>query len=288
MDDSVVPVVVAVVVIVTIVAVLVAVAMRRRKRRAQLSPAELQRHEECRAADKAVKAARKQHEQAVRAAQRVLKDAQNPAKLAAAGRGNYVTPVEVCLNGNSRSLTPDVTAALDQTGDITAYVTNRSTLTRIVAGGAVAGVGGALVGGLAKKNTHRQIDNRELYLMVLAEGWQEVVKLDPTQGEKARALMQSINVAAPNSPTAHAQQAEAIAAAETALEQVKADTAAVDAALAAREALGEDPMDRFKKNRSTPGQGGAPGMVVLGTDERAGDTPQDVITRQDPAGSDNA
>ncbi len=131
-------------------------------------------------------------------------------------------------------------AVLDSQGDITAYTTQRSTLTRIATGAVVLGPAGAIVGGLARKNTHHKVDNRELYLMAMGPDWQEVVKLDPDAGDKARALMQAINLAGRHAVAETVRHAERVAQAEQKLAAVESDTDEIKAAEAEREALGED------------------------------------------------
>lgn len=283
MDSRVVVTVAIVVAFCALIVVVLVVRRRHRQLLAALTDSQRVLHEQCLAADKAVRAAQRTFEQSVKNAKAELKRTERPERLAAAGIGNYVTPIHVCLNNRSHDLSPDVEAVLDAEGNITAYATQRSTLTRIVTGAVIAGPGGAIVGGVARKNKHHKADTRELYLMVTGPNWQEVAKLNPTQGDKARALMQAINVAAKNAPVAMAEHTERVMKATQHLDTVTADTEAVDLAKSARAALGRDPLSQMKANRgkargsapapSTP----QPGGIARFGDARPGEGPQDVV-----------
>ena len=189
------------------------------------------------------------------------------------------------VNNRVHDLSPDVEAALDAEGDITAYATQRSTLTRIVAGAAIAGAPGAIVGGLARKNKHHKIDTRELYLMVIGPNWQEVAKLNPAQGDQARALMQAINVAAKNAPVAMAAHIERVTSATHEVERVNADTGALELARSARAALGDDPLEKLRADRrrskdSEPlASKSLPGVIGRLGDGQPNQGPQDVVRK---------
>ncbi|WP_009474375.1 hypothetical protein [Rhodococcus sp. JVH1] len=58
--------------------------------------------------------------------------------------------------------------------------TSRTTITRVVGGGLVAGVGGALLGGAAKKST----DTSKIYISVVTPDGEVVTKSLPTANEK--------------------------------------------------------------------------------------------------------
>lgn len=262
---------------------------RRRLLLGGLTPEESTLHDRCVAADKAAAQARRAHRARVREAERALAKAEKPEHLASAGRGNYVTPVSVCVNSHERPLDEGVEATLDAEGDVTRYATQRTTATRVVTGAMLAGPAGAIVGGVAKKTSHHKADDRELYLIVLARDWQEVARLNPAEGQKARSLMHAINVAARNATAARVRHEEVVATARAHLEAATADTREVDAALAARQALGEDPYERAKRavkmNRRSSAAHRAPapatperasGLPSFG-DARPGDGPQDVI-----------
>ncbi len=216
---------------------------------AALSAEEVALHGQCVAADRAVKAQEGSYRQLVRQAEKALQEAQTASKLASVGSLNFVTGADVTVNGSTHPLTPAVTAHLDETGDLTTYATSRSTLTRMAGGALIAGPAGLIVGGLAKKSKHHQVDHREIYLMVIGPDWSDVARINPKQGEAARRLMLTIKTAATNCEAFAVGQAERIAATSRALEGVRADTARIDGARATRQALGEDPLARVKAVR---------------------------------------
>jgi len=276
-----------VVVLFVLIGVLVGVVTYRRKKKllGELTEEQRQLHEQCVAADRAVRAAEAEHKKGIREAEKELKRAENPEPLAKVGT-NSVTPIEVIMNGHRHPLSRDVTATIDQTGDITAYATQRSTLTRVVGGGVLFGPAGAIVGGVAKKSKHHQVDTRELYLMVLGPDWQEVAKLDPTKGEQARSVMQAINTAAQTSRQAREDHERTVKEAKDTLARVQEDTSKVDAAKATRAALGPDPYIERKEARKGHGSTAAgrtaveplvedPRGTLLIGDADHGETPQD-------------
>lgn len=242
----------SIVLLVLTLIVVVTLLLRSRQRAkllARLTPQELETHQQCMAGDKAIAAAQAEYDKARKIAEKALKKTQTPAKLAAAGGGNFVTPISLRLNGNDHPLTQDVVAVLDTTGTVRDQTIQRTSLTRIAVGGIVAGPIGAVVGAAAQKTEQHKIDTREHYVMVTGSDWQEVVKLGPEPGEQARSLTQAINVAAKNVIPARITHEEAIREAETELARATADTASLDGAKALREALGEDPLARLKRLR---------------------------------------
>lgn len=88
----------------------------------------------------------------------------------------------------SYNLDASVQARVESGGSID----RRTTATRVAAGALLTGGVGAIVGAIAKK----RIDLRELYLVVEADEWAELVELKPKQGAQARELAQKINLAA--------------------------------------------------------------------------------------------
>lgn len=257
---------------------------QHRGEREKLSVDEAALHKQCVEADRVVKTQQRSHQQSVRKAEKALQEAHKVPKLASVGGVNHVTGSKVTINWSAHPLTPAVTAHLDERGDITAYSTSRSTLTRMAGGALIAGRAGLITGGLAKKSKKQKVDNRELYLMVLGPDWSEVAKISPTQGEAARRLMLAINTAAANCETFAIKQAEQIAAMSLALEETRADTVCIDGARAAREALGQDPLALVKAARKDPSSVAGPtggGLLLLGAeDDSAGSpgaqTPQDL------------
>ncbi|MBX0299368.1 hypothetical protein K2F54_05180 [Cryobacterium sp. 1639] len=68
----------------------------------------------------------------------------------------------------------------------------RSTLTRTAAGAIVFGPAGAVVGALFRK----QVDRRELYLLVDGDLFAWAVNINPSKGAAARAFAAKVNTAA--------------------------------------------------------------------------------------------
>lgn len=129
-------------------------------------------------------------------------------------------------------LGPDVKTQVDSAGNI--YSTERTTLTRMAAGGAILGKAGVVAGAAARKtNTH---DSRELYLLVEGSEFSVVVSCAPDDGSKVRQLASQIVNAEHQAAALQAQRPLAVAEAEAALAAAKADVEAVNAAHAAVEA----------------------------------------------------
>lgn len=73
-------------------------------------------------------------------------------------------------------------------------IDRRTSATRVAAGAVLTGGVGAIVGAIAKK----KVDKRELYLVIEADEWAELVELKPKHGAQAREFAQKINLAARN------------------------------------------------------------------------------------------
>jgi DNA repair exonuclease SbcCD ATPase subunit len=103
-----------------------------------------------------------------------------------------------------------VSAMADTAGNIA--MTQRVTLTRLVAGG--------IIGGLIfpKKKTH---DSRELYLVVQTDSFGSVVECDPEHGPKVRQFAMSINNTAQNAAALKERREKAIADARQRLDSIK-------------------------------------------------------------------
>lgn len=189
-----------------------------------------------RVADKAVRAAEKQHAKAVAAKRKELAAALKPQARQRVGP-LVLTDSTVLINGREYSLTPGTKARVDTAGNLAAYSKSRSTVTRMAAGGMLLGPAGLVAGAAARKSKDRVKDVRELYVLIESEEWAETVRLDPDQGEAARRLVQQLNLAAP-----HVEQvlrtreltAERLRGEVTAVER---DIAAIEAAKSARAAV---------------------------------------------------
>lgn len=85
-------------------------------------------------------------------------------------------------------LNASVRATVEAGGNID----RRTSATRVATGAILTGGVGAIIGAIAKK----KVDKRELYLVVEADEWAELVELKPKHGAQARELAQAINLAA--------------------------------------------------------------------------------------------
>ena len=241
-----------IVILVVAAAVVVFLLLRSRKEKSDLellSPEDQKRHADIVVADRAVKDTQKAYDTAVKQAERVLAAARTPRTLTSAGPV-IITETSIIVNGNARPLTPGITAQVDASGDIQKYATSRSTLTRIAAGGLIAGPAGMVVGGVAKKGKVHTNDTRQLYLIVTGPDWQEVVQLQPDLGTKARQFAATLYNVAPHAAE-HLHQFQArVAQADQALRAAVGNRAPVEAAKQARSVLELDPLDELRKARA--------------------------------------
>ncbi|MBB1514995.1 hypothetical protein H5398_03245 [Tessaracoccus sp. MC1679] len=223
---------------------------------ATLSPERLALHEQCVAADKALREEERKHQSEVARAQRELRAAQKVPTLATL-QTHSVTPLEVNMKGHRHPMSANVAAQVDSTGDVTGFLASRSTVTRMATGAVLFGGAGAIAGGVAKKQSIKTLDTRELFVMVVGDGWAEVVKVPAQQGESARQFAASVNSAAVDFPRFSADHTAKVQAAESLLAQVQGDTALLEEAKRAREVLGPDPLQELRAARksSDVGQG---------------------------------
>ncbi len=84
---------------------------------------------------------------------------------------------------------------MDTAGALTHGVRSRRTLTRIAAGGVVAGPVGALAGAMLKKQTNVKVDSRELYLLIDGPDWAVLQRCNPRSATAVRRFAQAINQA---------------------------------------------------------------------------------------------
>jgi hypothetical protein len=209
-----------------------------------------------RAAKRALRDARREHDRAVAVADRVLRDAERSrandllvarAQLAAAEdpRGRLVGVYRGVELYERVIVTPDghevtvrgATADVDAAGSLA--VTHRPTFTRAAAGGLLFGPIGVL-GSLAvrKREVH---DGRELYLLIETEAGGLVVQCPGDDGLVARQFALAVGTVA-RDLDAHDAQRDAIArAARAAVARIEADTATTDAARVAAERARRDP-----------------------------------------------
>lgn len=271
MGVAVVGIVLALAVVGSIIGIAAAIVVQRRERKdlAELSEADRQRHAAILAAEGRLSAAvhahegeataaRKQHDAAVRRARKELAKARHPHVLLTAG-SVQVTETTVSVNGHGHPLVEGITARIESTGDLHVYRASRSTLTRTVAGGVVAGPIGAVVGAGIKKGSTRTNDTRQLFLTVTGPGWQEVTQLNPDMGLEARQFAAAIQTTSGSSTLHGARYRARVAAAQRCLDATIADTARLEAAdrdtgeveeaSRARRLLGEDPLQVMRRQR---------------------------------------
>lgn len=135
-------------------------------------------------------------------------------------------------------------ATVDSAGSI--METRRTTLTRMATGGLLFGPLGALGGGMVKKKG--KFDSRELYLVIESGSVASIVQCDPNAGPQVRQFAMSINNASRTAPAIGQQRRQsvaqwseyldrlrgehsiALAQASAALETVKTDQRALEAA----------------------------------------------------------
>lgn len=93
------------------------------------------------------------------------------------------------IKGNTYAITPDIRAEVSRTGEFTSR--DRSTVTRIAAGGLLFGPAGAIAGGMVKKN--KTNDLREIYILVESEEFAAVITCSPNSGMEAQQIVAEIN-----------------------------------------------------------------------------------------------
>ena len=119
-----------------------------------------------------------------------------------------------------------VAAACDSAGEL--VTSQRATLTRMAAGGlALGGLGAILSLGFQKRSVD---DQRELYLIIEGPGVAHVAQLAPDEGHRARQFAATVNAHALGAASAEAQRPARIEMVSQRLEELRADTAQIDAA----------------------------------------------------------
>lgn len=168
---------------------------------------------------KKLRGAHAHYEKTIKGREKARAEAEARRKLA----GGLFGPVtlhedEIEINHTRHPLTADVQAAVDTAGNLSR--TRRFTATRFALLGPAA-----IFAPKAKKH-----DDRELFLLIEAERWNEIVKLDPDKQASARSLAQDINLAARNVEVARTAREERVAAAEAELERAIADRSEIETA----------------------------------------------------------
>lgn len=104
----------------------------------------------------------------------------------------YLAPTEIRVREGTFPVTPTLTAEAGIGGDI--VVKRRSTLTRIAAGGMLAGPIGALVGAAAQKTTYE--DKRQIFMLIEGEQFVSLLVVRPKQARAAVNAVAKIRQAA--------------------------------------------------------------------------------------------
>lgn len=156
------------------------------------------------------------------------------------------------IQGVTHPMSPAVTASMEESGEVTSHVRDKAIKGKNVGVGVGAGavtrgvaVGGGIKSGRSKTRIQHEVvttDDRQLYITVSGQGWADVAKVPATEGEKARRFVAATNAAAANFEHFSGQHERHVSAARSALAAAKADTGAMNQAIAAREGLGPDPL----------------------------------------------
>lgn len=175
-------------------------------------------------AERAQRDAEKAHQSAIKHAERQLQQAAQVGRNRVGSYGTiHAFQHAITTPQGTFPMNASVQATVDTAGNLATK--SRVTLTRLAAGGLIAGPLGILVGAAAKKNS--VVDTRELYLMVEGDGFGTVVQCRPDDGPKVRQLAMAINQAGKQADAASAAHDQAVKNAQQQLEQVRADTKAI-------------------------------------------------------------
>jgi hypothetical protein len=211
-------------------------------KRSRLDEAELQRRSELRDATKQVRSVERAHRKAIKSAEKEFKQSKreyeqriaraeaqlvelkSPTGRRLGGyRGVVVFQRQVTTPQGSGPLA-GARATVDTAGALATK--SRATLTRMAAGGVLLGPLGAVLSLGFKK--HKEVDKRELYLLVEGNGFAGVVECPADDGMKAREFAAMLNSSA-------MQAAEYEAALPMHIEGAERELAAARAATAVRD-----------------------------------------------------
>lgn len=210
------------------IGILVRRARQRHQTRMETDPA--YRYEvERKTLRRGLEKAQRQHRNAVAKAERALKEAHKDAPQASISTVK-LTPLTVKIGPNSFPLSQTTVFQLDVDGQVQAVGGHRLGGKRIVAGALLGGGAGMAVGALAQKSTVRREDTREVYLTVRDQTWGDIVKLQPTDIEKAKKFVLAGEIAVNRLPASAEDKQRRISDAEKALTEARADTAAIEEA----------------------------------------------------------
>jgi hypothetical protein len=203
--------------------------LRRRNVRdakARVKAAEKARSNAVREAQKKLDAARQARQVRINTATTRLRAAEDPHGRRVGAYQGIVLFERFISTPQGAGPIKGATATVDTAGNLA--VTKRPTLTRMAAGGILLGPLGA-VGSLAFQK-RKDVDARELYLVVETEQFAAVVQCPPDQGMQARQFAAAIVTAARRFEADEPTRLQTIDWAHAEIAAANADTAAIDAA----------------------------------------------------------
>lgn len=190
-----------------------------------------------RAAERDIIRATKSYKQRIDAAQKQLDGLQDPRGRKLATFQKHTLYEHAIVTPNGESNLEGVRADVDTAGNLTTK--SRSTLTRMAAGGLLLGPLGSILSMGLKKT--KEIDKRELYLLVDAPSAPSVVQCPPDEGLKAREFATKVNSAATAEATYRQQLPTLLDQARQELRAAKDATGPVESAQAELARATNDP-----------------------------------------------
>jgi hypothetical protein len=130
----------------------------------------------------------------------------------------------VTPSGTADLLDGECKASVDTAGNLTR--SSRTTLTRMLVGGALAGPFGALAGGMLKKKN--STDDRELYLLIESPTVGALIQCNPDDGGKVREFATMVNTASRNASNVQQQRTVGIEQATSALHAARGNVQALE------------------------------------------------------------
>lgn len=211
-------------------------------RLAAMSPAARQRHDliktlsrDLTTANSGVRQARAEYEGRVGNAERLVAAAHQIGRRPLGSVRGYGASIELFEDHLAYAtqgqiwrypLEPSIQAQVDASGGV--YATERSTLTRMAGGAAIAGRAGMVAGAAARKTTVH--DGRELYLLVQGAEFSVSLTCDPNQGAYVRQFASGIVNASRNAGRLQAARPLEVQRAEAMLQFERENFAAIASA----------------------------------------------------------
>lgn len=192
------------------------------------------------AAERTLRDAEKDHGRRCAEAEKALKRARKPRKLAAVytdwPEKFTLYDTEIKTPKGTHDLAESVRAIADTAGNVSVAMShsNRMSATRIGVGGLLAGPIGAAIGAASPKSVKNEktVDKRELFLGVEGDDWHILKRCNPDKGEAVRNFAMAVNVAARQADRVRAERAAEVVDLERRLASVRAETETVDSARA--------------------------------------------------------